>query len=101
MPVWCTRIAGLTPEQIRARLRATGYPDSLLNAYLGTAAPGEPLPIPGAQEMAAVQALGLGQVIPTAEVLRLDTGAIRTRAAFLRADLRRFAVRFGGRDRLD
>ena len=26
--------SGLTPDQVRERLRAAGYPDSLLNAYL-------------------------------------------------------------------
>src|SRR4249920_2178058 len=28
--------SGLTPDQIRARLRAAGYPDELLDAYLST-----------------------------------------------------------------
>src|SRR5262245_38214438 len=29
--------SGLTPDQVRARLRAEGYPDNLLDAYLGPA----------------------------------------------------------------
>src|SRR2546425_13291070 len=31
--------SGLTPEQIRARLAATGYPAGLLDAYLGPTQP--------------------------------------------------------------
>ena len=29
------RASGLTPDQVRARLRAEGYPESLLDSYLG------------------------------------------------------------------
>src|SRR5437773_1186949 len=53
--------SGLTPEQVRARLQASGYPANLFDAYLGGAPPGAALPA-GALELAAVQALGLPQV---------------------------------------
>src|SRR5688572_7299134 len=72
-----SRIAqsGLTPEQIRSRLQASGYPSSLLDAYLSESA-GGPTPAPGAQELAAMRALGLPAVSGAA--LPLDTGLIRS-----------------------
>src|SRR3989441_7143431 len=51
--------SGLTVEQIRARLQASGYPPTLLDAYLGAQTPGQAAPVPGAQELAAIQSLGL------------------------------------------
>src|SRR5213596_452122 len=50
--------SGLTPDQIRARLLANGYPATLLDAYLSASAATSPI-APGAQELAALQALGL------------------------------------------
>src|SRR2546427_1382251 len=52
--------SGLSPEQIRARLAAAGYPAGLLDAYLGPTQPGQQGPQPGAQEFTAIQLLGLG-----------------------------------------
>ena len=69
--------SGLTPDQIRARLRASGYPATLLDAYLGAGAPGEAAPAPGFQELAAIQALGLPAV--EQPFLAVDTGFIRAR----------------------
>jgi polysaccharide export outer membrane protein len=69
--------SGLTPEQIRARLRASGYPATLLDAYLGESAPGQAAPAPGFQELAAIQALGLPAV--EQPFLAVDTGFIRAR----------------------
>src|SRR2546423_3722712 len=51
--------SGLSPDQIRARLQASGYPPTLLDAYLGAQTPGQAAPVPGAQELAAIQSLGL------------------------------------------
>src|SRR2546429_1195207 len=68
--------SGLTPEQVRARLQASGYPGNLFDAYLGGAPPGAALPA-GALELAAVQALGLPPVQQT--LLPVDTGLIRMR----------------------
>jgi len=72
-----SRIAqsGLTPEQIRARLTASGYPSTLLDQYLGSGAGGSGLAAPSAQELAAIQALGLPPV--GGEVLTPDTGFVR------------------------
>ena len=78
--------SGLTPEQIRAQLAAAGYPPNLLDAYLGGAQPGQPSPLPSAQTLAAVQALGMGTLTPAPESLHIDTGFIRVRAESLHAD---------------
>ena len=66
--------SGLTPDQIRARLLANGYPATLLDAYLSASAATSPI-APGAQELAALQALGLpvlGGQLP------YDTGLVRS-----------------------
>lgn len=78
--------SGLTPDQVRAQLAAAGYPPNLLDAYLGGAQPGQQSPLPSAQTLAAVQALGLGTLTPAPESLRIDTGFIRVRAESLHAD---------------
>ncbi len=70
--------SGLTGEQIRARLQAGGYPANLLDAYLGAAAAGQPAPVPGANQLAAIQALGLPAVASAGEVLPVDTGIVRS-----------------------
>src|SRR5256885_1013354 len=69
--------SGLSPEQIRARLQASGYPPTLLDAYLGAQTPGQPAPAPGAQEVAAIQSLGLPAMATAGEVLPVDTGLVR------------------------
>lgn len=66
--------SGLTPEQVRARLQAAGYPESLLDSYMGsTASSGSA--VPGVMEMSAVQALGLAPAA-TGGTVPLDTGQI-------------------------
>jgi protein involved in polysaccharide export with SLBB domain len=69
--------SGLTPDQIRARLRASGYPATLLDAYLGEGVSGQAMATPGFQELAAIQALGLPPVYQP--FLAVDTGLIRAR----------------------
>src|SRR5438552_2866555 len=75
--------SGLTAEQVRARLSASGYPPNLLDAYLGGASSGGALSgaaLPaGALELSAIQALGLPPVDQS--VLAVDTGLIRMRGA--------------------
>ena len=78
--------SGLTPEQIRARLAAAGYPAGLLDAYLGPTQPGQAGPQPGALELTAIQALGLGPAPVRAESIHVDTGMIRVRAESLHAE---------------
>jgi polysaccharide export outer membrane protein len=78
-----SRIAesGLTPQQIRARLQAAGYSATLLDAYLGTAATGQADPTPGREELAAIRALGLPEVVIPGQEAELDTGLVlRVRA---------------------
>ena len=77
--------SGLSPDQIRARLAASGYPPDLLDSYLGAAQPGQSVMTPGADQLAAMQALGLGTLYPAFDPLRVDTGMIRMQEA-LRAE---------------
>src|SRR5437867_3277782 len=72
--------SGMTPDQIRARLQASGYPPTLLDAYLGAQTPGQASPVPGAQELAAIQSLGLPSMASASEVLPVDTGLVRASA---------------------
>ena len=69
--------SGLTSDQIRARLQASGYPPTLLDAYLGAQTPGQASPVPGAQELAAIQSLGVPGVATAGEILPVDTGLVR------------------------
>ena len=73
--------SGLTPDQIRARLQASGYPPNLLDAYLSGATPAVPAAIPGANELAAIQALGLAPIALPGPTLPVDTGLVRARGA--------------------
>src|SRR5437588_10342364 len=73
--------SGMTADQIRARLQASGYPPTLLDAYLGAQTPGQPAPVPGAQEIAAIQSLGVPTLATAGEILPVDTGLVRATAA--------------------
>src|SRR6266704_5379855 len=73
--------SGMTSDQVRARLQASGYPPTLLDAYLGAQTPGQASPVPGAQELAAIQSLGLPSMASASEVLPVDTGLVRASAA--------------------
>src|SRR2546421_620326 len=67
--------SGLTPEQVRARLQASGYPATLLDPYLSQNA-GSVALVPGSQELAALQALGLPAI--ASPTLPYDTGLVRS-----------------------
>src|SRR5438105_4980973 len=73
--------SGMTPDQVRARLQASGYPPTLLDAYLGAQTPGQAAPVPGTQELAAIQSLGVPGMATAGEVLPVDTGLVRASAA--------------------
>jgi protein involved in polysaccharide export with SLBB domain len=78
--------SGMTPDQIRARLAAGGYPPDLLDAYMsgGGGAGGAAV---GAQEVSAVQALGLGAIAtPRQPTLAVDTGTVRTQGEGVRPE---------------
>ncbi|MFI5245048.1 MAG: SLBB domain-containing protein, partial [Gemmatimonadales bacterium] len=51
--------SGLTPEQVHARLRAEGYPENLLDAYLPGAPAGARDVVPSDDVLNAVRALGI------------------------------------------
>src|SRR5438094_568738 len=72
--------SGLTPEQVRARLAASGYPAGLLDAYLGPPQAGQAGPQPGPLELTVIQSLGLGPV-PTlrSDSIRVDISVANVR----------------------
>src|SRR3981081_2982303 len=52
--------SGLTPDQVRARLRAEGYPENLLDAYLpGSTATAADAGTPSPQGFSAIKAWGV------------------------------------------
>src|SRR6266581_2829079 len=69
------RQSGMSAEQVRARLQASGYAQNLLDAYLGSATPGQGETIPGQMELNAIEALGLAPI--GGQLVTLDTGLIR------------------------
>src|SRR3989442_918533 len=69
--------SGLTADQIRARLQASGYPASLLDAYLGSETPGQPSPVPVPKESAVILSVGVPGVGTAGQVLPVDTGLVR------------------------
>lgn len=66
--------SGMTADQVRGRLRAAGYPDTLLNAYLGSGAQGGQTP--GMMQLSAMQALGIQSVSLPGQRLSMDTGMV-------------------------
>ncbi|MBI4421296.1 MAG: SLBB domain-containing protein, partial [Gemmatimonadetes bacterium] len=84
--------SGMSVEQVRARLRASGYPESLLDQYLGPAQQGRMTPEPLAQQLAAAEALGVGPITMAVSPLRVDTGYIRFRGDSLAPPSRVFGV---------
>src|SRR6476661_10601381 len=63
--------SGLTPDQVRARLRAEGYPEDLLDAYLPGGTGADSTGLPSEQVYSAITRLGLAD---TAEVDMLRCG---------------------------
>jgi protein involved in polysaccharide export with SLBB domain len=51
--------SGLTPDQVRARLRAEGYPENLLDPYLADAGSATSPGVPNATVLEAARALGI------------------------------------------
>ncbi len=76
--------SGMTPDQIRSLLQSRGYSPNLLDQFMTQAAPGQTAPTAGANELTALQAIGLP--IPNAvaaESLPVDTGLIAAQRAAL------------------
>jgi protein involved in polysaccharide export with SLBB domain len=67
------RSSGLTPDQIKARLRAEGYPETLLDAYLPNAngTTTTPTGLPSDDVFGAMRALGLADTLAV-DSLRLQ-----------------------------
>ncbi|MBK7713811.1 MAG: polysaccharide biosynthesis/export family protein, partial [Gemmatimonadetes bacterium] len=76
--------SGLTPEQIRARLRAAGYPEDLLDPYLAGADTTRKLN-PGTDILEASRVLGLVSAEDAESLLVLTDSALKL-ADSLRAD---------------
>jgi polysaccharide export outer membrane protein len=66
------RDSGLTPEQVRARLRAEGYPESLLDSYLQPGNAAGPDSVPSSAVLMALRALA----VPP-DSLEADSGRAR------------------------
>jgi protein involved in polysaccharide export with SLBB domain len=79
------RDSGLTPEQVRARLRAEGYPDNLLDSYLDPRAAGTTDSVPSPTVVAALRAL---TVDPIDDSLATN-GATRLRGTRLTSEINR------------
>jgi protein involved in polysaccharide export with SLBB domain len=73
--------SGLTSDQVRARLRAAGYSDNLIDAYLTPGTPGQAAPTPSAEMLRAAAALGLAD-FTVSDTLR----ALRDSIQLTRAD---------------
>ena len=80
--------SGLTPDQVRARLRAEGYPENLLDAYLGAGEATSDAAASAIQStpedvLAAVAALG---IVDTVDVTALRCTAAATDTTLTAAD---------------
>jgi polysaccharide export outer membrane protein len=78
--------SGMTPEQIRARLQASGYPATLLDAYLAPETPSGAQPTVSVNEVAALQAIGLPPISVNLNNIPLDTGFVRMLTAGTRPE---------------
>jgi polysaccharide export outer membrane protein len=83
--------SGLTPDQVRARLRAEGYPEDMLDPYLADAR-GDTAVAPSDSALVAARALGItdstdlalapSRTRPVPIPAPLDTAALRARPGF-------------------
>lgn len=69
--------SGMTPDQVRARLQASGYPPTLLDSYLGQETPGATPPVVSVNQLAAIQGIGLQPITVSLTNLPIDTGFVR------------------------
>lgn len=83
------RESGLTPEQIRSRLRAEGYPEHLLDAYLQPPGANVPDSIPSSAALSALRALAVEPDLDDDSLgLRSSTRRIDRYAEFMRPTIR-------------
>lgn len=69
--------SGLTPDQVRAQLTASGYPANLLDAYLSPAQLGPTTGAPSTQILGVLQALGMATGSVSADSLFPEAGIAR------------------------
>jgi polysaccharide biosynthesis/export protein len=74
------RGSGMSADQIRAQLRARGYPESLLDQYMPGAARVDSLAVPSDDVFAAVRVLGLADSTVVDSLSRMARGRRRIRA---------------------
>jgi protein involved in polysaccharide export with SLBB domain len=77
------RASGMTPDQVRARLRAEGYPDNLLDAYLQDGAAGEDA-VPGSDVFDAIRALGISDSLALDSLRNLPLDSLEDMAVVRR-----------------
>lgn len=70
--------SGMTPDQIRARLRAAGYPENLLDAYIGNNS--QAAPQPTSDMLRSASALGIGDFAFGADTLRARDSILLSRS---------------------
>src|SRR6185437_5812472 len=75
------KASGLSNDQIRARLRAEGYPESLLDAYLPGGKGADSTAVPGDDVFGAMRALGLSDTTSLDSLRGVARGRRRERAA--------------------
>ena len=68
--------SGMTPDQIRARLRAAGYSETLVDQYLAQAQPGQGAPAPSPEVLQALSSLGFSDFALAHDTLQLAPGGI-------------------------
>ncbi|MEP6763306.1 MAG: hypothetical protein ABJB66_03295, partial [Gemmatimonadaceae bacterium] len=68
--------SNLTPDQIRARLKAEGYPENLLDDYMAGSKTTN-VSAPNSNVFAAIRALGIADSIDVADLERLNDAANR------------------------
>src|ERR1043165_6927386 len=73
--------SGLTPEQVRARLKAAGYSEELLDQYLpGSRVRADSVAMPDDEVFAAVRKLGIGDTLAVDSLSAVARARRRTRA---------------------
>ena len=75
------KASGLSNDEIRARLRAEGYPESLLDAYLPGGKGADSTSVPSDDVFSAMRALGLADTTSLDSLRGVARGRRRTRAA--------------------
>ena len=68
--------SGQTPDQIRARLRAAGYSETLIDQYLTQGQAGQSAPAPTAEMLLALSSLGISDFALAGDSVALAPGGL-------------------------